>query len=160
MDPRFQALNSSLISDAGLGYWTLIVIEIPDFKGHDSGFHRQDFSDSGMRIPLREATCTSGVTLKDWGQRIQQNLPTPGNKVRARLPANDSARRPATLYSKSRPYTRYPALCSEKKRKSQINFLLGRFHTEAYNTVVEPATSMYFRHGVFTDHIIFRIANF
>lgn len=39
------------------------------------------------------------------------------------MSANDSARGPATLYSKSRPYSRHPARCSEKKMKSQINFL-------------------------------------
>ena len=69
-----------------------------------------------------------GVTLKDWGQRKLWNLPTPGNKVRARLPANDSARRPATLYPKSRPYSRYPARCSLQAPERGYRLLCGIFH--------------------------------
>ena len=82
----------SLIEE--LGYQTPIVSESPDFKAHDSGFHRQNFSSripdptsKNSRIPESRlpymGRAVHGVTLKDWGHRIQRNLPTPRNKVRA-----------------------------------------------------------------------------
>ena len=57
-----------------------------------------------LRTPKVAQTLPS--TIGRGLQRIQRNRPTPRNKVRARLLANDSARRPATPYPKSRPYSR------------------------------------------------------
>lgn len=76
-----------------VGSRTPVVSEMPDSKGHDSGFHRKNFP--GFRIPrakllgLRNPNSpymgwsVPGVQLKDWGLRNLWNLPTPHNKVRA-----------------------------------------------------------------------------
>ena len=140
-----------------------------------------------LRTPKVAQTLPS--TIGRGLQRIQRNRPTPRNKVRARLLANDSARRPATLYPKSRPYSRIsgPVFGEKEEVADQLSLwkiphrsLLpcrgaSNFHVEGdrgagarENRGREagdcdppvPPTSMYSCHSVFIDHIVFRTANF
>ena len=102
LDSRFQALKWRNL-DSGLQ--SLVTFQIPkpmilDSRSKmfpDCGFHEQNFSDSGIRLPshgaiyswgytkgLETADLTCG-TCRRHATRLQP------------LPANDSARRPATL---------------------------------------------------------------
>ena len=86
-----------------LGFWTSIVSEIPYSKVHDSWFHRQNFL--RFRVPREKLLGFRNPDFLYWRRQVTRLEP---------LPENDVARRPATLYSKSRRYSRYPFQCSFK----------------------------------------------
>ena len=132
MDSGFQALNFSLRWwNLESGLQSLGKFQIPkpmilDSTGKifpDSGFHKQNFSDFEIQIPLDGAICTWGFTEGLGTAEPVKPANATKQGLNPSMPTNDSARRPATRYSKSRPYSRCPARCLEKKRKSQINLI-------------------------------------
>ena len=94
-----------------VGFRTPIVSEMPDSKGHDSGFQRQNFS--GFRIPRAKLLrlLNPNSPYMGWSVPGVKRTGDSGTCGTCRrhitrlepLPANDIARRSATLYSKSRP---------------------------------------------------------
>ena len=121
---------------------------IPDSTSKASRSPESGFSYMGRSVP--------GVTPKDWGQRNLWDLPTPSNEVTApprklqRMYVCMYVCRPATLSSRSRPYSQYPAWCSLQTPERVYKLLCGVFNRKSWSaTSYFSATSVYSCHGVF-----------